>query len=299
MLLSACGLVKCAPNPLDRDDIAALYATPVAPRDTPLSVYHIGHSLVGRDMPAMLEQLANARFDTGHSYASQIGSGVELEAHWEPDIPITDGGAANDHPRFREAHEAVASGAYDAVVMTEKIGIEASIKYHDSWRYVSLWARKALDANPDVRLYLYETWHRRDRGDWLARLDADLPKFWEREILDRAMADKGLNQPIYVIPAGQVFAAIERRLAAGPIGEITTTDAFFKDRIHPNDMGNYLVALTHFAVLYSASPVGLPRALARADGTPATALSPKAATQLQAIVWQVVTGYPRTGVRTE
>ena len=31
----------------------------------------------------------------------------------------------------------------------------------------------------------------------------------------------------------------------------------------------YLVALTHYAVLYRQSPVGLPHALSRADGTPA------------------------------
>jgi hypothetical protein len=33
----------------------------------PLKTYHLGHSLVGRDMPAMLAQLA------GHEYHSQLG----------------------------------------------------------------------------------------------------------------------------------------------------------------------------------------------------------------------------------
>ena len=40
------------------------------------------------------------------------------------------------------------------------------------------------------------------------------------------------------------------------------------DPIHVNDLGAYLVALTHYAVLYQRTPVGLPRALRRADGTP-------------------------------
>lgn len=296
LFLSACGLVKCAPEPLDSNTVAALYATPLAPPEGPLRAFHIGHSLVGRDMPHMLEQLAGAGMGAGHSYHSQLGSGVELEAHWEPDIPIKDGAKANDHPHFREAHAAIASGDYDAVILTEKIGIEASVKYHDAWRYLTLWTEKAQTARPDVRVYLYETWHRRDQPGWLDRLDQDLPRFWEREILDRAMADDRITPPIYVIPAGQVFAAVARRLSEGPIAEITSTDAFFRDRIHPGDLGNYLVALTHYAVLYGRSPAGLPQGLTRADGTAADSLSSEAARIVQEIVWEVVTGYPRTGV---
>lgn len=296
LCLSACGLSKCAPKPLSGEDVSRLYATPLLAPAAPLKVYHLGHSLVGRDMPAMLQQLADAAPGPGHAYHSQTGSGAELEAHWEPDIPLKDGDKANDHPAFREAHEAVGSGEYDAVVLTEKIGIEASIKYHDAWRYLTLWTEKAQAANPEVRVYMYETWHSRKWDNWLERLDQDLPRFWEREILDRAMADDRVTPPIYVIPAGQVFAAVERRLAEGPIAEIAASDLFFRDLIHLSDAGNYLVALTHYAVLYGRPPVGLPHVLRRADGSAAQAVSPEAARILQDIVWQVVTDYPRTGV---
>ena len=39
-----------------------------------------------------------------------------------------------------------------------------------------------------------------------------------------------------------------------------------RDMIHLNDIGAYLVALTHYAVLYHRSPVGLPHQLRLADG---------------------------------
>ena len=45
-------------------------------------------------------------------------------------------------------------------------------------------------------------------------------------------------------------------------------------------LGIYLVALTHYAVLYGKSPVGLPHELRRADGTPATAPSPELARRM-------------------
>ena len=73
--------------------------------------------------------------------------------------------------------------------------------------------------------------------------------------------------------------------------------ALFSDQIHLNDLGAYLIALTHYAVLYGKSPVGLPHDLTRADGTPATAPGPDAALLMQNVVWDVVKSYPRTGVR--
>ncbi len=58
LLLSACGPVRCTPDPISKAESDALYQTPVVPPDAPLSFYFVGHSLVGRDMPAMLAQLA-------------------------------------------------------------------------------------------------------------------------------------------------------------------------------------------------------------------------------------------------
>ena len=56
------------------------------------------------------------------------------------------------------------------------------------------------------------------------------------------------------------------------------------------------MALTHYAVLYGKSPVGLPRELLRADGSPAVAPSPELARRMQEIVWEVVTSIRETGV---
>lgn len=290
--LAGCGLVECAPSPVSSAEVERLYADTPPPVQRPLRVYHIGHSLVGRDMPVMLEQLAGE----GHHHNSQLGAFAELKTHWTPELALRNGETANAHPRFREAHDAVGSGSYDAIVLTERVDIADSIKDHESWRYLSLWAEKTWANNPEARVYVYETWNSRKVRNWAARLDTDLPDYWEGEILDRAMAVDGLGRAIYVIPAGQVLAALERQLSEAPIAEITSTEAFFRDHIHLNDKGHYLVALTHYAVLYGRSPVGLPHQVKRADGTPAEPLSPEAAGQIQKIVWSVVTRYLRTGV---
>lgn len=282
--------------------VAAAYAAPLPPPGGPLSVFHLGHSLVGRDMPAMLAQLGGA----GHGYALQLGWGTSLKEHWEPGLEINGFEAENDTPHFRPAREAIGSGDYDAVVLTEMVELRDAIKYHDSARYLSKWADLARGGSGETRVYLYETWHRLDDPEgWLNRLDADLEALWVNRVLAPDLGAGGAVRPVRLIPAGQVMAAVVRAVeAAGGVDDISGRDDLFArddagevDKIHLGDLGTYLVALTHYAVLYGRSPVGLPRQLTRADGTPATAPGPEAARLMQQIVWQTVTANPMTGVR--
>ena len=252
----------------------------------PMQTYHLGHSLVGRDMPAMLAQVA------GHTYHSQLGWGASLGDHWSGQI---NGFATeNAHPAHRPAHEALASGDYAAMIFTEMVELRDAIRHHNSAARLADWARLARKARPDVRLYLYETWHRLDDpAGWLERIDADLPALWVAQILHPAMQKAG---DLYMIPAGQVLAAAARMAEAGNLPGLDSRRAFFADDIHLNDLGNWLVAMTHYAVIYHRSPLGLPAQLTRADGTPATPPLPDAAHFLQELVWTVVTGYPASGV---
>jgi hypothetical protein len=284
-----------APKPLDQAAFDALYATPAPAPPEALSVLHLGHSLIGRDMPEMLMQLSEAPY----TYSSQLGWGAFLKAHWDPDTPINGFETENDHPRFRAGHEAVASGEYNVLVLTEAVEIRDSIKYMDSPQMLHNWAQAAWDSNPGARVYLYETWHNLDDPEgWLNRLDRDLGLYWEGQILSPALNMQDTPRPIYVIPGGQVMAKVTRAIEdMGGIGPLETRQDLFKDTIHFNDYGAYLMALTHYAVLYQRSPVGLPYQLNKADGTPAQSLGPQAAALLQALVWEVVTGYAPTGVR--
>lgn len=302
LALSACGLSGCnAPAPLDDAAMNALHALPLSQPAKPMRVFHLGHSLVGRDMPSMLQQLAGP----GHLHESQLGWGTSLKAHWG-DAPIEGFETENSHPRFRDAKDALESGEYDTLVMTEMVEIRDAIKYYDSWKYLSRWAIRAWKANSATRVYLYETWHPSDDPEgWLARIDADLSRYWENEILRRALAAPGMEHPIYVIPAGQVLARFVRTMEAkGGVDGIKGKEDLFArnengdhDTIHLNDIGAYLVALTHYAVLYHRSPVGLPHQLRLADGSPADAPGQNAARLMQEVVWQVVTTYPKTGLK--
>jgi hypothetical protein len=262
-----------------------LTATSVPKPEKPMTVFHLGHSLVNRDMPAMLAQLA----PTGHQYDSQLGWGTTLQAHWG-DAPINGFEAENAHPRFRPALEAVRSGDYDAIILTEMVEIRHAIRYFDTPVYLARWAEEALKARPDVRLYFYETWHQLDDPEgWLERLDHDHDHYWLSRVIGPALKRLPEGTQIFVIPAGQVLAAFVRAVEEqGGVGNVRDrTDLFARaedgtlDVIHLNDLGNYLVALAHYAALYQHSTVGLPHGLMRADGTPANAPDPTVARLMQ------------------
>lgn len=268
---------------------------PLAPPTGPLRVYHLGHSLVGRDMPAMLAQMA------GHDYASQLGWGTPLRAHWEDRVEITGFAQENAHPHFRPAHEALRSGDYDAVVLTEMVELRDAIRWHAAPAYLARWVLEAQAGNPDARIYLYETWHRLDDpAGWMERIKADLPALWLGELAQGAMA---WGAPaVHLIPGGQVLAAAARAAEAGQVPGVSRREDFFarnpdgsQDMIHLSDLGAWLIALVHYAVLYHRSPVGLPAKVARADGTPVQ-VAPETAAALQALTWAVVRDTPHTGV---
>lgn len=282
-------------RPLTPEVLAARLAVPVAAPLGPVAVYHLGHSLVGRDMPVMLAQMA------GHDHASQLGWGSSLKDHWTGDVAGFD--TENAHANHRPAGAALDSGDYPVVVLTEMVEIRDAIRYHDSARHLALWAARARAARPDVRLYLYETWHNTDDPEgWLQRIDSDGARYWHGDLLAGAMAQPGVGE-IYIIPGGPVLAAVVRATEAGAVPGLTSRDDLFArdvsgavDTIHVNETGAYLMALTHYAVIYQRSPEGLPHTLTSADGSQGPVLSAETAQALQRIVWQVVSGYGLVGM---
>lgn len=272
------------------------FTRPLPPPGGPMRVYHIGHSLVGREMPAFLAQMA------GHGYESQLGWGTSLREHWEEGLTINGYEAENAHPRFRPAREALASGDYDALVLTEMSSVEDSLRWHATPNYIAEWAKAARAGRPDIRVFLYQSWRNLDTpGGWEAQTTADLQQFWITEFLRRAHAAG--SGPVHLIPAGAVLVAAALAAEAGQIPGVPRRQAFFSvspegvpDPVHLSDLGAWLVALTHYVVLYHKLPEPLPVDLLRPDGR-SFSLAPEAASALAERVRAVIAAEPGTGVR--
>ena len=166
------------------------------------SIYHLGHSLVNRDMPYMFAQL-NGR---EHHYRSQIGWGTTLRGHWEPKVAINGFESENAHPHYRDVFESIKSKEYGHFVLTEMVEIKDAIRYHKSSEYLSKFTAEILANRSDARIYLYESWHNVDDPEgWLNRLDHDFEAHWLQQILFPALNSLEQERPIYLIPVGQVF----------------------------------------------------------------------------------------------
>ena len=63
------------------------------------------------------------------------------------------------------------------------------------------------------------------------------------------------------------MVAVAAEAEAGRIPGLSGRAGLFADAIHFNDTGAWLMAMTHFAAIYARSPLGLPAALRRADGS--------------------------------
>jgi hypothetical protein len=304
VILSAIGLMRLSPEPISRAELDRLYETPLPAPEAGISVFHLGHSLVNRNMPDMIWQIAE---DQGvqHRYDSQIGWGTPLKSHFEPSEEIFGFAQENDHARYRDVFEALESGDYDAFVLTEMVEIRDAIAYFDSAEYVAKFAERARAGRADVRVYLYETWHEvTDPEGWRVRLELDRARYWEDGILRVALAHGQVMVPIYVIPVGQVFAEVARQIEAGSLPGLTATEDIFArtetgdlDPIHVDHLGNYIAALTHYAALYQRSPVGVTNTVNLYDeGTRFSVEDQSLAATLQGIVWDVVRRDPLTGL---
>ena len=94
-----------------------------------------------------------------------------------------------------------------------------------------------------------------------------------------------------LIPGALIFAEVYDAIAAGTAPGLGDISDLFADHIHLNDTGAYLIALSHFAVIYGRDPRGLPSNIGRRSPP-----SPETAAWMQDLVWRIVTSYERTGV---
>jgi hypothetical protein len=151
----------------------------------------------------------------------------------------------------------------------------------------------ALAGNPQTQSYLYETWHSTTTPDWRGRLNTDLPK-WLSIVDGINAAHEGAD--MLLVPAGQALGLLVDAIAAGTVPGVTSRDALFSDDIHLTPLGNYFVALVHYATLYRRSPVGLTGETVGRFAEQFPTVPPATAARLQEIAWQGVTSTPRSGV---
>ena len=239
-------------------------------------VLFVGHSLIGPDLPPLVEG-ALGRLSGPSIVQAQVINGASLAYNW-------------DHSADAEGVDAratLALGTTDALILTEAQPIADQMAAGLTVPALADFARAAITDNPEIGIYLYETWppHRGDDALWRAAIAADLP-LWQTAA---QMAGQQVGAQISVIPAGQAMALLSTEVAAGTVPDATSIRDFLSDPIHLSGKGLYFVALVQAAALTGQSPQGLPPQLTRTWLSRDAVISPQLATALQRIAQQAVT----------
>ncbi|KPQ07646.1 MAG: hypothetical protein HLUCCA12_04420 [Rhodobacteraceae bacterium HLUCCA12] len=262
----------------------------VGPQPLDRRVILSGHSLTD-PMDRALPQLVRAAGGPAGTIALSTIPGAPMDWRW------------NNRTHPPDARTDI--GDFDVMVQTERVALSGTRPWHNSDEEALRWARHGWENGADgqgAEVLLYATWVSLDTGpghDTHGDPDRDLP--W-RERLDREfagweaiMAQVNANRPegappMRMIPATLVMAEVHDAIEAGeaPAG-LSDIRQLFTDDIHLSPMGAWLVALTHYAVIYARDPRGLPG--------PDRQAAPELVDWAQDLVWRVVTGYRGTGVR--
>lgn len=253
-------------------------------------ILYVGHSLVGPDLPLTVES-GLAAMGQPASVSAQIINGAPLRFNF-------DRGAEAEGVNARTE---LTKGETKVLILTEAIPLAEHLRWNDTPGQIVRYATEALAANPETRIYLYETWHSRASGPgtvidgdpnaglpWRERLTADLP-LWEGAV-QAANASLG-REVVQLLPAGQAMALLSDEVAAGRVPGISDMGAFFSDDIHLSEKGENFIALVHLAAITGRSPEGLPPRLTRAWRSRDGIISEDLARSLQSIAERAVRGY--------
>jgi hypothetical protein len=249
-------------------------------------VLFIGHSLVGPDLPdlveAALEQMSGPTV-----IEAQVINGASLAYNW-------------DHSQEAEGVDGrarLARGGVDALVLTEAQPIAVQ---EGSAEQVARFAALAQESSPGVRVFLYESWPSLASGPgmvisgdpeaatpWATRVADELP-LWET-IAAKASTDSGVA--VTLIPAGQAMLALSQAMAAGKVPGLTDLRQVFTDDTHPDGKGLYFLAMVQAAAISGKSPEGLPARLTRNWLSRDAVITDAQARAFQVVAWDVVSSY--------
>jgi uncharacterized repeat protein (TIGR02543 family) len=255
--------------------------------------YYVGHSLVNNNMPWIANSLAASGSKTSE-YAAQVINGAPIRFNYQ-------------NPSGTQPYNtALATGNYDAFIITEAVPLLNHTTWSETYSYANQFLTYARAYSPDIRYFIYETWHcintglparcDYDNDDgllWEPRLISDFPK-WAK-IVDSVKTLQNYAN-VFMIPAGQAMHALAAEITAGNVPGFTSYRDLFEDDIHLTNTGNYFVACVMFSCIFRESPEGLTNVINDEWGNIMVDVPSEVALKMQQVAWSVVCGNPYSGV---
>lgn len=258
-----------------------------------LRVYHVGNSITDAINYNSFGQLAQSR---GHKYVfgRHMIPGAPLSWIWEH----RDQGFREEP--FGYYPNALPNYQWDVLTLQP---YDRHIEGNDgdvvmAKNYIDL----ALPKSPDLYIYVYSRWPRREQDGsldfdkkWLRKYTGgydgteETKDYFEKLTLELRKANPKIRDRIFMVPVGDVLYELNQQMKAGKVPGYTSITQVYADGIHFNDVGSYIVGCTFYATLYKDNPKGL-------TATPYKVNNPQLVSIIQDAVWKVVRKHPLSGL---
>jgi len=260
-----------------------------------LRVIMSGHSLTD-PIPVPLTAMVQAA-------GGAASNGMKMDADTIPGSPIE---WRWEH-RDRTPDSRMDIGNYDLLVLTERVTVRSAMQWHHTKELTLEWFDLAWTKGSDGRgaeTILYASWisinsgpDSKDEYDseeqlipFRERLDLEMGS-WQ-EIVDHVNRNRiSGSPPMRAIPGPKIMAAVFDAIAAGTAPGLNSMADLFSDGIHVNDLGAFLIALKHFAVIYGRDPRSIPDLHGEGKWP-----GREQADWMKQLVWDVVQAYPDSGL---
>ncbi len=276
--------------------------------DSPLRTYFVGNSVTDTIRYGSLAKLAQSR---GHTltWGRDMIPGAPLSWLW-------------DHPKdgFQEEPfglypKALSESSWD-VLSLQPFDRHLDGKDGDlavAGNFINL----ALKRSPDVQVYVYSRWPRKDKAKdgslvldykkkWLRKYTGgwdgteETKDYFEKVVAGLRKSYEGKAKPVLMVPVGDVLLELDGRMRAGEVPDFNDIAQVYVDGIHFNNVGSYVVGTTFYATLFREDPRGITAAPynQKLDRKKDHLIDEKLAAAIQDAVWTVVSKHPLAGVRT-
>jgi len=155
--------------------------------------------------------------------------------------------------------------------------------------------------NADTVHYVYATWPSLTATPWSDRWtqsitnDPDTPTSQAAEFYEHLMNNLHDSQsvavPMRMIPAGHAMYVFDQLATSGGVGDATSVEQLYRDDVHLNDAGKFLLDQVWYATLF-----GDPRGLSYTSPYSHDLLTPEFLATSEKIAWNVVRSNRHTGL---
>lgn len=275
--------------------LTGLAVLPLAPRlhaAEQVAIFHVGNSLT--DQAYGMHDIAKAR-GRQTTFGRHMIPGAPLDWLWnhrnegfrEPD-------------RKKPADDILRTHKWDVLIL-QPYGREAK----KSIEYGGNYAAAAYEGNPDCQVYVFANYpgigkDQSEADQWETRW---LSPDFRRGRANFEKVARGISarfpdrKPVRIIPVGEVMYRLHQRMKQGKVPGFTSIADLYADGVHLESEGKYVEAVTHYATVFQDDPHGCIITGLRFWKGPYS-VDEEFAKVVWDVVWEVVTTYPQSGVKT-